>query len=144
MSLGYSLHRFQGVSPLSLALGIWAQWYRHFIALFVLLCLAVLFALGRSGGLNVGVLGLGFADAAVILLCIALSIGPAVRLKPSLSPIVTWRRHLGIAVAAGAVMHILAFEALDILAVPKFFFWSVQTDKSSCKLTQPLSQAGLG
>jgi DMSO/TMAO reductase YedYZ heme-binding membrane subunit len=121
MLLGDKLHRFPAVVPVRLASGIWDQWRRHFIALFLLLCLAVLFALTRGGGLNVGVLGLGFADAAVVLLCVTLSIGPAVRLKPGLSPIMAWRRHLGIAVAAGALMHILAFEVLDLLAVPKFF-----------------------
>lgn len=121
MLLGYSLHRFQGTAPARVVSGLWGQWYRHFIALSLLLCLAVLFALSRGGELSIGVLGLGFADASVILLCVTLSIGPAVRLRPGLSPIMTWRRHLGIAVVAGALMHILAFEALDLLALPKLF-----------------------
>jgi hypothetical protein len=121
MLLGYSLHWFYGVAPARIASGLWGRWYRHFVALFPLLCLAVLFALSRGGGLNIGVLGLGFADASVILLCATMSIGPAVRLRPGLSPIMTWRRHLGIAVAAGAVMHILAFEVLDLWALPKLF-----------------------
>jgi DMSO/TMAO reductase YedYZ heme-binding membrane subunit len=121
MLLGYSLHRFQGTAPARVVSGLWGQWYRHFIALFLLLCLAVLFALSRGGELSIGVLGLGFADASVILLCVTLSIGPAVRLRPGLYPIMTWRRHLGIAVVAGALMHILAFEALDLLALPKLF-----------------------
>jgi sulfoxide reductase heme-binding subunit YedZ len=121
MLLGYSLHWSHGVAPARIASGLWGQWYRHFVALFLLLCLAVLLALSRVGGLSVGVLGLGFADASVILLCVTLSVGPAVRLRPGLSPVMTWRRHLGIAVAAGAVMHILAFEALDLLALPKLF-----------------------
>lgn len=121
MLLGYSLHRFQGTAPARVVSGLWGQWYRHFIALSLLLCLAVLFVLSRGGELSIGVLGLGFADASVILLCVTLSIGPAVRLRPGLSPIMTWRRHLGIAVVAGALMHILAFEALDLLALPKLF-----------------------
>ena len=95
--------------------------YRHLVVILALVPLAFLFTLTQDEPLSLGLLGLGFADAAVIILFLTMSIGPAVNLMPRLQPLLCWRRQLGIAVVVASGLHVAAFAASDWRALPGLF-----------------------
>ncbi len=97
------------------------HWYRHLVVILALVPLAFLFTLTQDEPLSLGLLGLGFADAAVIILFVTMSIGPAVNLMPGLKLLLCWRRQLGIAVAVASGLHVAAFAVGDLRALPGLF-----------------------
>lgn len=94
------------------------QAYRHVVVLLASAVLAVLFTLSKDEPITIGLLGLGMADAAILMLCLTMSIGPAIRLVPRLQPLLCWRRQLGIGVTVASTLHVVAFAIPDVLALP--------------------------
>ena len=106
---------------MAIAMASVRHWYRQVVALLALAPLAFLFTLTQDEPLSLGLLGLGFADAAVIILFLTMSIGPAANLMPGLRPLLCWRRQLGIAVAVASGLHVAAFAVGDLRALPGLF-----------------------
>jgi DMSO/TMAO reductase YedYZ heme-binding membrane subunit len=69
---------------------------RHLATIVFLTGLAWFFTVGRAGMHPVHLWNRAFADAAYVLLCLTLAIGPVVRWAPRLWPLLPWRRELGI------------------------------------------------
>lgn len=84
-------------------------WHRHLLTLVLLGVLVWLFTLGRAGLHRVHLWNRIFADAAFVLLCLALIIGPVVRFVPRLSPLLPWRRELGIWCTVAALLHVAIY-----------------------------------
>lgn len=81
-------------------------WLRHFAAIIVLSGLTALFTIGRDELAPVHYWNRSLADAAVVMLCLTLAIGPAARYGRWMSPLLPFRRELGIWLTAAALAHV--------------------------------------
>jgi DMSO/TMAO reductase YedYZ heme-binding membrane subunit len=98
---------------------------RHAAAISLCVVLTGLFMVGRG---NLGPMvqwNRAFADAAFVILCLILAIGPLARFFRRWSLLLPLRRELGIWLAAAAVMHVLIYasEAYDWNVLD---FWLIQ------------------
>jgi len=81
-------------------------WQRHALSLIALGLLAFVFTTGRFDLPETHLWNRAFADAAFVLLCVTLAIGPAARFVPALNALLPLRRELGIWTAVAAAIHV--------------------------------------
>ncbi|MEW5987991.1 MAG: ferric reductase-like transmembrane domain-containing protein [Chloroflexota bacterium] len=71
------------------------------------------FTLGRQGLHPIHLWNRALADAAYVLLCLILVIGPLAQFAPSVSALLPWRRELGVGFTALAIAHVLVYAQGD-------------------------------
>lgn len=83
-----------------------ATWQRHSIALIILGLLVLIFTMGRFDLPDAHLWNRAFADAAFVLLCVTLAIGPAARWITGLAALLPLRRELGVWLTVAAAIHV--------------------------------------
>lgn len=96
-------------------------WFRHLMALALLIGLVHFFSLGREELHPLHFFNRNVADASYILLCLTLILGPLVKFIPPLRFLLPWRRELGIAFTVSAVLHVTIYTASFQWDVLRFF-----------------------
>jgi sulfoxide reductase heme-binding subunit YedZ len=86
-------------------------WRRHAAAMALLAALMALFTINRAGLPAVHLWNRALADAAFVLLCLILCLGPLARLAPRLPSFLAWRRELGLWCALAAAAHVTVYAA---------------------------------
>jgi len=81
-------------------------WQRHTLSVLAVGLLVLIFTSGRYNLPEVHLWNRAFADAAFVLLCLTLAIGPAARFVPGLGVLLPLRRELGIWLTIAAVIHV--------------------------------------
>lgn len=86
-----------------------SPWIRSLLALLLTALLVWLSTLGREDLAQVHTWNRAFADAAYLLLCLTLMLGPLARFWKEISSSLAWRRELGIAFTASAILHVVIY-----------------------------------
>ena len=86
-------------------------WIRHALMVLLLGGLTWIFSVGRVQMHPVHRWNRAFADAAFMMLCLTLAIGPASRFNRSIAKLLPWRRELGLGLTAAAVVHVIIYAS---------------------------------
>src|SRR5574341_1920998 len=95
---------------------------RHLISIFLMIALVALFTLGRADIHPVHRWNRAFADAAFVMLCLTLALGPLARFTRVSGGLLNLRRELGIWLAVAAGIHVVIYLVPALQGNPLGFF----------------------